>query len=257
MTFLGILFYMSRVDKGEYSNYWGTQVEDVIFGGKSVGLDNIIPLRRFKQLWQCFTFRCVQPNSTNNGQAARIRPLLNLLKSTGPKYVGVGKNVALDEASVACRSKYVKPLIVYNPMKPVGKYHFRIYMMCCVTSWISLNFRLHWASTISDRLASVASVEEANEIGSELAAASAIRQCLLEVVRPVFGTSRVVNSDNYYTSVQLSEALRVKGLYSRGTVRKNSVHFPQHVRLEKKECFRGSSRQAVSTTHNIVAATTA
>ncbi|POM81270.1 LOW QUALITY PROTEIN: Transposase [Phytophthora palmivora] len=253
MTFLGILFYMSLVEKGEYSNYWCTQVEDVIFGGKSVGLDNFMPLRRFKQLRQCFTFRCVQPNSTNNDQAARIRPLLNLLKSTGPNML---KNVALDEASVACR-KFGKPLIVYNPMKPVGKYHFRIYMMCCATSWIFLNFRLHCASTISDRLDGVASVEEANEIGSELAAASAIPQRVLEVVRPAFGTNRVVNSDDYYTSVQLLEALRVKGLYSRATVRQNSAHFPQHVRLEKKECFRGSSRQAVSTIHKTVAASCA
>lgn len=64
-------------------------------------------------------------------QAARIRPLLNLLKTTGPKYVEIGRNVALDEASVACRSKYGKPIIVYNPIKPTGKYHFRIYMLCC------------------------------------------------------------------------------------------------------------------------------
>ncbi|KAG3142281.1 hypothetical protein PC128_g24810 [Phytophthora cactorum] len=61
---------------------------------------------------------------------------------TGPKYVAVGRYVALDEASVACRSKYGKPLIVYSPMKPTGKYHFRIYMLCCSTTWISLNFRL-------------------------------------------------------------------------------------------------------------------
>ncbi|KAE9010700.1 hypothetical protein PR001_g14828 [Phytophthora rubi] len=32
MTFLGILFYMTLVDKGEYANYWGQQVEDRILG---------------------------------------------------------------------------------------------------------------------------------------------------------------------------------------------------------------------------------
>ncbi|OWY92599.1 Transposase [Phytophthora megakarya] len=83
-------------------------------------------LRRFKQLSKAFCFKCVETNSCTRDQAARIRPLLNLLKTTGSKYVEKGRNVALDEASVDCRSKYGKPLIVYNPMKPTGKYHFRL-----------------------------------------------------------------------------------------------------------------------------------
>ncbi|GMF38621.1 unnamed protein product [Phytophthora fragariaefolia] len=33
MTFLGIMFYMTLTDKGEYSNYWGSLTEDAIFGG--------------------------------------------------------------------------------------------------------------------------------------------------------------------------------------------------------------------------------
>ncbi|KAG3026479.1 hypothetical protein PC120_g5913 [Phytophthora cactorum] len=254
MTFLGILFYMALVKKGEYSNYWGTQVEDPIFGGNSVGLDTMMPLPRFQHLRQAFTFRCVPPNGSNEDQAARLRPLLNLLKTTGPKYVELGRNVALDEASVACRSKYGKPLIVYNPMKPVGKYHFRIYMLCCATSWISLNFRLHGESTIMDRLAGVTTTETAQALSDELSSSSTIWQCVLEVVRPICGTRRIVNSDNYYTPVQLLEALKVKGLYARGTSRKSSAHFPRHVLIEKKECSRGSSRQAVSSAHSIVAA---
>ncbi|GMF57952.1 unnamed protein product [Phytophthora fragariaefolia] len=129
MKFIGVLLYMSLVNKGEYSNYWGQQVEDAIFGGNTVDLDSVMPLRRFKKLRQAFSFRCVEDNATNTDLPARIRPLLNLLKSTGSKYVEVGRNVALDEARIACRSKYGKPLIVYNPMKPGGKYHFRIYML--------------------------------------------------------------------------------------------------------------------------------
>ncbi|KAG2786027.1 hypothetical protein PC116_g26570 [Phytophthora cactorum] len=120
-TVLGILFYMALVDEGEYSNYWGQQVEDGIFGGSSVSLDGVMPLRRFKQLRQAFCFRCVEVSNTSGDEAAKTRPLPNLLTVTGPKYVNVGRNVALDEASVTCRSKYGKSLIVYNPMKPTGK----------------------------------------------------------------------------------------------------------------------------------------
>ncbi|KAE8877314.1 hypothetical protein PF005_g19775 [Phytophthora fragariae] len=47
--------------------------------------------------------------------AARIWCLLNLLKVTGGKYIDLGRNVALDEASVGCRSRFGRHLIVYNP----------------------------------------------------------------------------------------------------------------------------------------------
>ncbi|OWZ02739.1 Transposase [Phytophthora megakarya] len=49
-------------------------------------------------------------------------------------------------------------------------------------------------------------------------------------------------------------ALRLKGLYARGTVWKTSSHFPRHVLLEKKDCSRGTSRQGVSTDHSMLAA---
>uniref|UniRef100_H3GV98 PiggyBac transposable element-derived protein domain-containing protein n=1 Tax=Phytophthora ramorum TaxID=164328 RepID=H3GV98_PHYRM len=43
----------------------------------------------------------------------------------GGQYIHVGRNVALDEASVACRSRQGRHMIVYNPMKPTA------------TSWIA------------------------------------------------------------------------------------------------------------------------
>ncbi|GMG17820.1 unnamed protein product [Phytophthora fragariaefolia] len=245
---------MSLVNKGEYSNYWGQQVEDAIFGGNTVNLESVMPLRRFKKLRQAFSFQCVEDNATNTDQATRIQLLLNLLKSTGSKYVEVGRNVALDEASIAGCSKYGKPLIVYNPMKPGGKYHFRIYMLCCSTTWISLNFRLHCQIDMSDRLHGVTTPVEAQALSDELASSSSIRKCVLEVVRPLYGTRRIINSDNYYTFVQLLNALRLKGLYARETLGRASAHFPRHVVLEKEDGPRGTSRQGVSVDRNTVAA---
>ncbi|GMF23297.1 unnamed protein product [Phytophthora fragariaefolia] len=254
MKFIGVLLYMSLVNKGEYNNYWGQQVEDAIFGGNTVNLDSVMPLQRFKKLRQAFSFQCVEDNATNTDQAARIRPLLILLKSIGSKYVEVGWNVALDEASIACRSNYGKPLIVYNPMKPGGKYPFRIYMLCCSTTWISLNFRLHCQRDISDRQHGVTTPVEAQALSDKLASSSSIRKCVLEVVQPLYGTRRIINSDNYYTSVKLLDPLRLKGLYARGTVRKTSAHFPRYVVLEKKDGPRGTSGQGVSVDRSTVAA---
>ncbi|POM57922.1 LOW QUALITY PROTEIN: Transposase [Phytophthora palmivora] len=252
MTFLGILFYMALADKGEYSNYWGEQVEDVIFGSRAVGLDKVMTLRRFKELRQALCFQCVEANSANNDQAARIRPLLNLLKTTGSKYVEVGRDVALDEASVACRSKYEKATHCVQSDEAYGQVPFQdLYAMLRYVLDIT---KLSFAFDIAERLNGVTAPEEIRRMSDEIVESSSIRQCVLEVVRPLYNTRRVINSDHYYTSVQLLIALRLKGLYARGTVRKTSSHFPRHVLLEKKECARGASRQAVTADKTMVAA---
>ena len=158
MQFLGILFYMTIVDN---SNYWGQQVEDVILGGPSVALDSTMSLRRFKEIRQAFSIKSQAPEeSTQRDPTVRIRTLLNLLKVTGGKYIELGRNVALDETSVACRSRYGRSMIVYNPRKPAGKYHFKLYMLCCSSTWIAVNYRLHCASELEDRLEEVADPSE-------------------------------------------------------------------------------------------------
>ncbi|KAI9985647.1 hypothetical protein PInf_005039 [Phytophthora infestans] len=86
---------MSWNKKGVYANYLGAQPEKDIFGGKSTSCDA-------------------------KAAAASARQLLNLLKTTCDKCIMVGRNGALDEASVACG----RHVIVYSPSKPAGKNRF-------------------------------------------------------------------------------------------------------------------------------------
>ncbi|GMF41763.1 unnamed protein product [Phytophthora fragariaefolia] len=212
-------------------------------------------LNRFKLLRRCLCFNAT-PTNLDQDAAARIRPLLNLLKVTGDKYVVVGRDVALDEASVACRSRQGRHMIVFNPTKPTGKYHFRLYMVCCSSTWIALRYKLHCnRNNIADRLKGVIAAAEVQALSQELEEVSKIRQHVLEVVQPMFGSNRVVSLDDYYASVQLPQGLRLKGLYARGTIRMNSKHFPGHTMLDKDDkCVRGEMRQAVSREHGMVAA---
>lgn len=255
MKFLGILFYMALIDKGENANYWGDQVESQIFGFPSANLDHIMGFRQFKKIRQCLSFE--SPSvvvQTTSDPAIRIRLLLDVLKLTGPRFVVPGRNIAVDESSVACRSKYGRHLIVFNPKKPTGKYHFRIYMCCCATSWVTLSFRLHCDSDIAARLEGVSGPQEVTRLQGELAESSHTRSLVLEVTRPFFGSKRILNTDNYYTSVLLLDALRVKGLYGRGTVKVTSKHFPRHVILQPETSVRGDHRQGVSVQHGIIGA---
>ncbi|KAJ8558988.1 hypothetical protein ON010_g8460 [Phytophthora cinnamomi] len=224
--------------------------EDAIFGGAATSLDNIMSLNRFKMLRRCFSFRADPGASVECDPAARIRPLLNLLKCTGGRYIEVGRDLALDEASVACRSRQGRRLIVFNPQKPGGRYHFRMYLVCCATTWIALNYRLHSnTSDIADRLRDLASHEEIQQLREEFEKVSQGRKHVLEVVRPYFHSRRIVNMDNYYTSVQLLLDLRLKG-----TVRSGSKHYPKHTILDKDTACRRDFQQSVAVDHNILAA---
>ncbi|GMF36719.1 unnamed protein product [Phytophthora fragariaefolia] len=112
----------------------------------------------------------------------------------------------------------------------------------------------YWGRQPEDGIFDVTSPTEAHNLATELSEVATTRQHVLEVVRPIFNTQRIVNTDNFYTSVQLLQALRVKGLRGRGTVRSNSKHFPQHVMLHSKESNRGDYRQGVSVEHQMLAA---
>lgn len=77
-------------------------------------------------------------------------------------------------------------------------------------------------------------METISSLQQELDELSIIRGQLMEVVRDHHHINRVINADNFYMSVQLLAAMRVKGLNGRGTIRENSLHFPHHVVLKSK-----------------------
>jgi hypothetical protein len=87
----------------------------------------------------------------------------------------------------------------------------------------------------------------------EMQALSTIRSIVAELVAPIENTKRIINTDNYYSSVQLLELLRVKGLYGRGTIRAKSKHYPTSFMITNKDKPpRGSMRIAVCSAHKIV-----
>jgi hypothetical protein len=87
----------------------------------------------------------------------------------------------------------------------------------------------------------------------EMQALSTIRSIVAELVAPIENTKRIINTDNYYSSVQLLELLRVKGLYGRCTIRAKNKHYPTSFMITKKDKLpRGSMRIAVCSAHKIV-----
>ena len=149
--------------------------------------------------------------------------------------------MALDETSVACRSKYGRNLIFYNNTKPSGKYHFRFYALCDSDSYSCLRIVIHTrnGSDRTDRYFGGGATEQVfvneengdddhddannmNELGKTT-------KLVLDIARPFYHTGRVINMDRYYTSPEVFLELRKQGLYARGTCMTNRRMFPKVV----------------------------
>ncbi|RHZ09473.1 hypothetical protein DYB37_011156 [Aphanomyces astaci] len=223
---------------------------------------SVMSLDRFKVIRAVLTFNDV---AVEEDPLWRLRPLINLLKASFKLFVVAGREISVDEASIPCRSSHARALIVYNPMKPLGKYHFRIYTAACATSWYVHAFKIH--SKASSKFDSpddnnIGAVEgsdgegDANEPNNdenqEEMKPSSLRQHVLDITKQW----KVLNMDNWYSSVQLCMTLREIGLYCRGTVRSNRAHTPRFVLFRKNEVQlhpRGHSRVAYAPDHGILA----
>ena len=139
MQFFGILFHMvlRPAPGNSYIMCWNDQQWHPYTA--------YMPLRRFQQIRSVLHFNePVDSTATPIRDALyKVRPLLNILKITFPSYLRLGDNFALDEASVASRSRYGADIIFYNPTKPGGKYHFRFYLLCCSTTYACIRLRMH------------------------------------------------------------------------------------------------------------------
>jgi hypothetical protein len=94
--------------------------------------------------------------------------------------------VSVDEASVACRSKYARSLIVYNATKPTGKYHFKIYVCACASNWLAFGFKLHCAADMQARLQGTLQDREAKMLENDLMYSAEVRKHVLEVTYPIY-----------------------------------------------------------------------
>ncbi|GMG16985.1 unnamed protein product [Phytophthora fragariaefolia] len=128
--------------------------------------------RRFIYIRKNLSFRsAVTPNDLQRDPAARIRPLISILKSRCLRHVSVRRNVAVDEAR---------------------KYHFKLYACCCTTSWYVVSFKLHCSSTIDDRMDGVIPHQDIWHHADLTAMSSDIRSHVMEVTTSLKGYCRIL-----------------------------------------------------------------
>jgi hypothetical protein len=131
MVYIGIIFYMSLVGKGEYENYFKDGVEEHIFGcAAQFNCTSVIPLRRFVLIRRIITFGRKEDTDADDPYY-RFRSLVNVLKINSKRFIVCERDCTIDETSVANRNSHSKDATVFNKSKPCGKHHFKFYSLTC------------------------------------------------------------------------------------------------------------------------------
>ncbi len=133
----------------------------------------------------------------------KVRPLLNIVKKTLGRYAVCGSEVSYDEATMANKSSYGRFLICFNPMKPTGKFHFKIYMLCCAQTNLTLKMKIH---TKDD------SDLDANDTFDDMM--NKLDNATLQICKPLYNSGITVNMDNYYMSTTCAMKLRKKQYFA-------------------------------------------
>lgn len=193
MSFFGILIYfMLYPQSGRIiRNTWESPYHNV--------WTKFMMKSRYLQLCSVLHFN----NNTDRDEKwhDNLRPLLNIIKYTLGRHAVHGSELSLDEATLANKSNYGWFLICCNPSKPTGKFHFKIYMVCCAKSNLMLQIKIH----SKDNYDKSEHVLQDNLI-------TKLDNLTLQLCWPFYKSGCTINMDNYYMSPSCALRLRDKGI---------------------------------------------
>jgi hypothetical protein len=201
-------------------------------------------LCRFQQIRAVLHANDNTKMAASNDSLFKVCPVLNCLKLTFPVHLGVRDELALDEASVSCRSKFGGFSIFFNPTKPGGKFHCRFYLLCCSSLFACVQICMHtrdmcdvadgykapagrvhpytrsattmvglmMTGLVDTDVDGDSDTETVSEIVFVLKAEEEVPRTklvslVLDICSSIYGSGRAVNMDNYYTCPEMAVAL--------------------------------------------------
>ena len=233
---------------------------------------------RFKQIRAALHWSDNPHSHSKNDTLYKVRPIINVLEKTIGRYLEVGPEVALDETTIGLYHAYAKALTYYNPSKPRGKHHCKLFVLCENDYWSAINFHFAHRSYEKDKRTkqkkirndskrekrstginktpiaignsrdisdsdesssnTVYNEDEINETEVETKEVSKMVQLVTSMCKCLRGTGIVVNMDNLYSSPLAFIALKKMGIYARGTFRSNRKYLPSFVKFTKSETLK-------------------
>ena len=233
---------------------------------------------RFKQIRAALHWSDNPHSHSKSDTLYKVRPIINVLEKTIGRYLEVGQEVALDETTIGLYHAYAKALTYYNPSKPRGKHHCKLFVLCENDYWSAINFHFAHRSYDKDKSTeqkkkgndsnrkkktsgtnkttiaiensrhipdsdasstnTVFNEDEVDESEAETKEVPKMVQLVTSMCKCLKGTGIVVNMDNLYSSPEVFIALKKIGIYARGTFRSNRKYLPSFVKFTKSETLK-------------------
>ena len=204
-AWLGIRVYMSIVQLPQVPMYWST---DALFGNLSIR--RVMKRDRFNKISQYLHLNDSQRNlpraHPDHDKLYLVRPVLDAVLDTCIRNYNPHQNPSIDEAMVKFRG--CLSFRQYLPAKPT-KYGIKVWMRADPTNGYTNEFQVYTG-------------REGNVRETGLAA-----RVVMDLTRRIWGHHHIVNTDNYFTSLDLADRVLQQNTYLRGTVRSNRKGFPQ------------------------------
>jgi hypothetical protein len=206
-AWLGIRLYMSIFHFPETRMYWAS---DALFGNLAIA--NVMIRERFERISRYFHVAntTLNPARGQNGhdRLAHLRPLITMIFNKCRDLYNPHINVSIDEAMVAFRGRL--GFRQYLPSKPT-KYGVKVWVRADPTSGYVNSFQVYTGKV---------------DGGAEMGLSTRV---VLDLVEGLDDKGYIINTDNFFSSPALCNALLRRGLLARGTVRTNRLDFPKNL----------------------------
>lgn len=222
-VFLAIIISMGLVQKSDVQDYWSTdEVQDTPFFRNTMSRD------RFLSIMSNFHITDNEqqiPRGQDGFDALyKVRPFINNVMTAFSDVYSPDKDLSFDEATCAWKGRL--RFRVYNPAKPT-KFGIKLYQVCEAKSGYCLGFDIYTGSTPCTQYAEAIGIGEEKTVTTRTVVGLLTRCGLLDKGHHVY-------MDNYYTSPELFEELRVHNTYACGTLRKNRKGVPEAIKMKQK-----------------------
>lgn len=174
-----------------------------------------MPRDWFLLILRCFHI-CDNQTSDSDDRIYKLRPLCDKLLPNFQKYIKVGEKIVIDETMVPWRGRLFFRQYIINKRH---KYGVKLYKLCTDDGYIH-NFKIYYGKgdTVKGESHTLTVIKEL--LGNEP------RESLL-------GSGRTLYEDNFYSSLEVAEHLKVNKTRYCGTLRPNRRGLPKNVTSEK------------------------
>jgi len=233
-AFLGICIIFGLIDHKRYRFAWSS---DPFL--ENSGVKRIMSLKRYQKITEYFHVndreKELPKGHRQYDELGKVRWLIEHLNEMFPKYMNPTRQQSIDEGLIKyCgRCKFVQ----YMKNKPVKR---------GIKLWVRADARRHYCQQFKVYLGK----------GSEPPSKTGVYfEVVWDLVKCLQGKNYFIYFDNLYSSVPLVRFLYSKGLYSTGTIRKNSKYLPNGIkscpRLPRGEYRTYQSRRLSNLTTSI------